>query len=55
VPIVKKIHRLERAQYAFLDHSKALVFSDVIKIEILFEYSRARAIRTYSSRAKKTM
>ena len=22
VPIVKKIHRLERAQYAFLDHSK---------------------------------
>ena len=49
----QKIHRLEGAQYAFLDHSKTLVFSDVIKIEILFKYSRARAIRTYSSRAKK--
>ena len=53
MPIAKKIHRLERAQYAFLDHSKPLVFSDVIKIEIIFKYSRARAIRTYSSRAKK--
>ena len=50
VPIFKKIHRLERAQYAFLDHSKTLVSSDVIKISNLFEYSRARA---YSSRAKK--
>ena len=55
VSIVKIIHRQERAQYAFLDHSKTLVFSDVIKIEILFKYSRARAIRTYSSRAKKTI
>ena len=27
----QKMHRLERAQYAFLDRSKALVFSDVIK------------------------
>ena len=31
----QKIHRLERAQYAFLDHSKTFVFRDVIKIEIL--------------------
>ena len=38
VPIVKDIHRLERAQYAFLDHSKPLVFTDVFKIEILFKY-----------------
>ena len=30
--IVKKIHRLERTQYAFLDHPKALVFSDVFKL-----------------------
>ena len=29
----KKINRLECAQYAYLDHSKTLVFSDVIKIE----------------------
>ena len=36
MPIVKKIHCPERAQYAFLDHSKTLVFSDVIKIDILF-------------------
>ena len=55
MPIVKKIHRLERAQYAFLDHSKTLVFSDVIKIGIIFKYSRARVIRTYSSRGKKTI
>ena len=55
VPIVKKVHRLERVQYAFLDHSKTLVFSDVIKIEILFKYSRACAIRTYSSHGKKTI
>ena len=53
MPIVKKIHRLQRAQYAFLDHSKTLVFSDVIKIEIIFKHSRGRAIRTYSLRAKK--
>ena len=51
----KKNHRLESAQYAFLDHSKTLVFGDVIKIEILFKYSRVSAIRTYSSRAKKTI
>ena len=25
LPIVEKNHRLERAQYAFLDHSKTLV------------------------------
>ena len=37
VKIVNKIHRLERAQYALLDHSKALDFSDVIKIEIIFK------------------
>ena len=55
MPIVKKIHRLERVQYAFLDHSKTHAFSDVIKIEILFKYSRGRAIRTYSSRGKKTI
>ena len=35
VPIVKKIHRLERLQYAFLDPSKTLAFSDVIKIGLL--------------------
>ena len=40
MPIVKKIHHLERTQHAFLDHSKTLVFSDVIKIEILVKYSR---------------
>ena len=55
MPIVKKIHCLERAQYACLDHSKTLVFSDVIEIEILFKYSCARAIYTYSSRGKKTI
>ena len=53
MPIVKKIHRLERVQYAFLDYSKTLVFSDVIKIKIIFKCSRARAIRTYTSRGKK--
>ena len=31
----QKIHRPERAQYAFLDHSKTFAFGDVIKIEIL--------------------
>ena len=55
VPIFKKIHRLEHTQYAFLDHSKTLVFSDIIKIEILFKYSCTRAIRTYSSCTKKTI
>ena len=35
VPILKKIHCLECTQYAFLDHSKTLVFRDIIKIEIL--------------------
>ena len=49
MPIVKKIHRLERAQHAFLDHSKALVFSDVIK------NSHARAIRTYSLARQKSV
>ena len=52
VPIVKKSQRLERAQYAFSDQSKTLVFSGVMKIEVRFKYSRAYAIRTYSSRAK---
>ena len=52
--IAKNIQRLQRVRYAFLDHSKTLVLSDVIKIEILFKYSGAYAIRTYSSRAKKT-
>ena len=55
VPIVKKFHRLERAHNAFLDHSKTFVINDVIKIEILYEYSRARASRTYSSCAKKAI
>ena len=53
-----KIHHLERAQYASLDHSKTLVFSDVIKIEFFFfffKYWHARAIRTYTSRAKKNI
>ena len=55
VKIVNKIHRLEHALYGFLDHSKALDFSDVIKVEIIFKYSPARSIRSYSSRAKKTI
>ena len=37
----KKIQLLESGQYAFLDHSKTLVFSDVITIEILLKYSHA--------------
>ena len=37
VPIVQKMHHLEHAQYAFLNHSKTLVFSDFIEIEILFK------------------
>ena len=52
---LSKIHRLKRAQYAFLDHSKTLAFSDVIKIEIIFYHSHARAISTYSSRSKKNI
>ena len=55
MPIVEKIHRLESAESAFLDHSKTLAFIDVIITEIPVKYSRAHAIRTYSSRAKKTM
>ena len=51
--LLKKIHHLERTQCAFLDHSKTIVFSDIIKIEFLFKYSCARTIQTYSSRAKK--
>ena len=51
-----KIHHLERAQYASLDHSKTLVFSDVIKIEFFFfKYWHVRATRTYTSRAKKNI
>ena len=53
VPIIDKIHRLESAQCAFLDHSKTLGFSD--KIEILFKYLCARTICTYSSHAKKAI
>ena len=34
---------------------KNLVFSDVVKIEIIFLHSCARAIRTFSSRAKNTI
>ena len=44
MPIVKKIHYVERTQYAFLDHSKTLVFSDVIKIEIPFKYSHQKTL-----------
>ena len=51
---VKKFS-LESTQYVFLDHSKALVFIDVIKIEIIFKYLCAWATRTYSLRAKKTL
>ena len=52
----QKIHRLVRAQYALLDHSKTLVFSGINKnMLIIFKYSRARAIRTYYSRAKNTI
>ena len=39
VPVVKKNHHLERAHFP-LDHPKTLVFSDVIKVKILFKYSR---------------
>ena len=35
---------LESTQYVFLDHSKALVFIDVIKIEIIFKYLCAWAL-----------
>ena len=35
VSIFKKIHRLERARYAFLDRSKTLGFCDFSKKEIL--------------------
>ena len=38
VPVVKKIRHLEHTQYTFLDYSKTLAFSDVIKIEIIFKY-----------------
>ena len=34
-PILKKIHCLVCTQYAFSNHSKTLVFRDIIKIEIL--------------------
>ena len=55
MPIVEKIHRLESAQCAFLDHSKSLAFIDVIIIEIPVKYYGVHAIRTYYSRVKKTM
>ena len=55
MPIVKKIQCLERTQYAFLDNSKTLVFSGVIKREIPFKFTGARAIRIYSSPAKKNL
>ena len=38
----RKIHYVERTQYAFLDHSKTFVFIDVIKIEIPFKYSHQK-------------
>lgn len=44
MPIVKKIHYVEHTQYAFLDHSKTLVFGDVIKIEIPFKYSHQKTL-----------
>ena len=44
----KNSNCVERAQYAFLDHSKTFGFSVVI-----FKCSRARSIRTYSSSALK--
>jgi len=55
VPIFQKNCCLGSTQYAFLDHSKALVFIDVIKIEIIFKYLCACATRTYSLHAKKTL
>lgn len=54
VPIVKKIDHLKHPQYVFLDHSKTLVFSDVIKIEILFKYLCNHAIHDYSSHTKRS-
>ena len=56
IPIAKKSHRLERAQYKILDHvTSHHSFKWRDQIEILFKYSPARAIPTYSSRAKKTI
>ena len=46
--LLKKIHHLEHTQYAFLNHSKTLVFSDIIEIEIVFKYSHTHASRNYS-------
>ena len=37
----KKVHHLESAQHTFSDHSKTLVFSDVIKKEMKFLNVRA--------------
>jgi len=48
VPIVKEIHLLQRAQYAFFGSLKNPCFNEVLKVEILLN---TRAIHTYSSRA----
>jgi len=53
--IVKKNSPSGMCQICVLDHSKTLVFSNVIKIEILFKNSHACAIQAYSSRAQKTI
>ena len=55
VPIVKKVHRLQGSQYALLDHSKPSILVTLYQKKILSKCSRARAIRTHSSRAKKTI
>ena len=53
--IVKKVHWLEHTRYTFLNNSKTLNFSDVIKREMPFKYLHTRAICTYSLCAKKTI
>ena len=45
VKIVNKIQRLEHAQYGFLDHSKALDFSDLLtESEVITGKSQTEAL-----------
>ena len=44
----KKFTVWDAPRRAYLDHSKTLIFSDIIKIKIIFKYLRARAICTSS-------
>jgi len=49
---LSKIHRLECAQHAFLDHSKTLAFSDVIKINSFLILASSRHSLLLLSRQK---